>query len=61
MNSDDHWNRFREMFNTVRSRHSRKFLKELKTWFDRGKEYGLEWTDEEKHRIYTLEEDMKKW
>ncbi|MDR0742456.1 MAG: hypothetical protein LBE98_03260 [Puniceicoccales bacterium] len=61
MNSDDHWIRFREMFNTLRSRHSRKFLEELKTWFDRGKEYGLEWSDEEKHRVYTLEEDMKKW
>jgi hypothetical protein len=52
---DGHWDRFRDMFNAVKSQHSKKFLEELKTWFTDT------WSDEERNMVYILEEDMKKW
>jgi hypothetical protein len=55
---DGHWDRFREMFNTVKSKHSPRILEKLKTWFN---ETWSTWTDEEKAMVYALEEDMKKW
>jgi hypothetical protein len=53
---DGHWDRFREMFNAVRSKHSAKILEEVKHYFRCNS-----WTDEEKNMVYALEEDMKSW
>ncbi|MDR0742442.1 MAG: hypothetical protein LBE98_03190 [Puniceicoccales bacterium] len=50
------YEKFRKMFNTVRSKHSGRFIEELKKRSKCGK-----WSDEEKDRIYALEEDMKNW
>jgi hypothetical protein len=53
------YEKFRKMFNTVRSKHSVKILEILK----RKLKTNIEWIDKEKDRamVYTLEEDMKKW
>jgi hypothetical protein len=53
--NDGHWDRFRQMFNTVKSEHSGKILEGLKSWFTDT------WTKEEKGMVYALEEDMKRW
>jgi hypothetical protein len=53
--NDGHWDRFREMFNTVKSPRSSEVLEELKSWIDSS------WLEEEKNMVYALEEDMKKW
>jgi hypothetical protein len=52
------YEKFREMFNAVRSKHSGKILEELK----RKLKYG-ERIDKETDRmmVHTLEEDMKSW
>jgi hypothetical protein len=48
--------KFRQMFNTVRSKHSKEIVENLK-------ESALEfdWEEDSKQMIYTLEEDMKSW
>ncbi|MDR1401962.1 MAG: hypothetical protein LBI81_03355 [Puniceicoccales bacterium] len=53
------YEKFREMFNTVRSKHFVKSLEELK----RRLKSNVGWIDKEKDRmmVYALEEDMKKW
>lgn len=50
------YEKFRKMFNSVRSKHSVKIIEELK----RRSKCGS-WSDEEKDRVHTLEEDMKSW
>jgi hypothetical protein len=47
---------FRQMFNTIKSKHSKRFLKEMETWCVSSKE-----KDKRKAMIETLREDMKKW
>jgi hypothetical protein len=59
--NDGHWDRFRQMFNTVKSKHSPIILEELKDMFEAGAEYGWEWSEEERKMVYALEEDMKSW
>ncbi|MDR1232927.1 MAG: hypothetical protein LBJ75_01545 [Puniceicoccales bacterium] len=55
---ESNYEKFRKMFNTVKSKHSVKILEELK----RKLKYG-EWIDKENDRamVYALEEDMGKW
>jgi hypothetical protein len=51
------YERFRGMFNTVRSKHSIKIIEKLKKRLKN----GTEWINKEKDRVHTLEEDMKSW
>ncbi|MDR1432949.1 MAG: hypothetical protein LBI61_01230 [Puniceicoccales bacterium] len=48
--------KFRQMFNTVRSKHSKEIVENLKK---SALEY--DWEEDSKEMIYTLEEDMKNW
>jgi hypothetical protein len=58
--NDIKFEELRKMFNAIKSQHSGKFLKELKSLLLAGpcidKFYMVK-----KVRVYTLEEDMKKW
>jgi hypothetical protein len=49
-------NKFRKMFNTVRSKHSKEIVENLK---DSALEFDLE--EDSKQMICTLEEDIKIW
>jgi hypothetical protein len=48
--TDEYFEKFRKMFNTVKSKHSERFLREMS-----------DWAPEEKDQINILRNDMKKW
>jgi hypothetical protein len=54
--NDGHWDRFREMFNTVKSKHSKAIVERLKALA-----LKYDWEEDSKQMVYALEEDMKKW
>jgi hypothetical protein len=47
---EENFEKFRKMFNSVKSKHSEKFLKEM-----------FDWAPEGEKQISILENDMKKW
>ena len=52
--SDEDFEKFRDMFNAVKSVKSKEFLDSLETWLDSSYDVGLE-------GVEILREDMKKW
>ncbi|MDR1233165.1 MAG: hypothetical protein LBJ75_02820 [Puniceicoccales bacterium] len=53
---NEHGEQFRKMFNTVKSKHSKEIVKDLKA---SASEYN--WEEDVKEAIDTLEGDMKNW
>jgi hypothetical protein len=59
--NDGHWDRFRAMFNTVKSRYSARILENLRTLLDEDANLGQEWSEEEINTLHALEKDVVKW
>jgi hypothetical protein len=58
--NDTEFEKFRKMFNTIKSQHSGKFLEELKSLLFAGS-YVDKIYKMKKVRVHALEEDMKSW